>query len=81
MKDSEEMLTPHQAYLCMFEFLLRHHKRRPTDELGGLLGSLSLVPNGQPADQAFAADWSGAVTAVLAAEASGGYTEAAFRLG
>lgn len=81
MNDSKEMLTSHQAYLCMFEFLLRLYKRAPSDEMGGLLGSLSLFPDGQPADQALASDWSGVVTAVLTAEACGGYAEAAFRLG
>jgi hypothetical protein len=78
---SEQRLTARQAYLCMFEFLRRHYERCPTDEVGGLLGDLSLLQDGQPADSANAADWAQAVTAVLAAEAAGGYIEAAFRLG
>jgi hypothetical protein len=77
---SEQRLTPHQAYLCMFEFLRRHYERGPTDAVGGLLGNLSQLPDGQPADPAYAGDWSEAVAVVLAAEAAGGYTEAAFRL-
>ena len=78
---SEHRLTSRQAYLCMFEFLRRHYERGPTDEVGGLLGGLSLLPDGAPADPAHAADWTEAVAAVLAAEAAGGYTEAAVRLG
>ncbi len=78
---SEQRLTPRQAYLCMFEFLRRHDERGPTDEVGGLLGSLSLLPDGPPADPACSSDWAEAVAAALAAEAAGGYTEAAFRLG
>jgi hypothetical protein len=78
---TEQRLTPHQAYLCMFEFLRRHYERGPTDEIGGLLGSLSLLTDGQPADPAQATDWAEAVAAVLAAEAAGGYKEGAFRLG
>jgi hypothetical protein len=78
---SEQRLTPRQAYLCMFEFLRRHYERGPTDAIGGLLGDLSLLQDGLPADQALAGDWAEAVAAVLAAEAAGGYTEAAFRLG
>jgi hypothetical protein len=78
---SEQRLTPRQAYLCMFEFLRRHYERGPTEGVGVLLGSLSLLPDGQPADPAYAADWAEAVAAVVAAEATGGYTEAAFRLG
>ena len=81
MQNSEPRLTSRQAYLAMFEFLRRHYERGPTDEVGGLLGSLALLPDGQPADPASASDWSEAVAAVLAAEASGGYTPAAFRLG
>jgi hypothetical protein len=64
----------------MFEFFRRHYERGPTDEIGGLLGSLSLLSDGSPADPAFASDWSEAVANVLAAEAAGGYVEATFRL-
>jgi hypothetical protein len=79
--NAEQRLTPRQAYLCMFEFLRRHYERGPTEEVSGLLGSLSVLPDGQPADPAYAGDWSEAVAAVLAAEATGGYTAAALRLG
>jgi hypothetical protein len=81
VEDAEQRLNPQQAYLCMFEFLRRYYERGPTDEVGGLLGSLSLLPDGQPADPAYARDWAEVVAAVLAAEATGGYTKAAFRLG
>ena len=80
MDISAQRLTPHQAYLCMFEFLRRHCERGPTDEIGGLLGALSLLPDGQSADPAYAVDWSEAVVAVLAAESTGGYNGASFRL-
>lgn len=81
MEGSEQRLTQRQAYLCMFEFLRRHYERGPSDEVGGLLGSLPLLPDGQPADPAYAGDWADAVAAVLAAEAKGGYAEVTFRLG
>lgn len=32
----------------MFEFLRRHSERGPTDEVGGLLGNLSLLLDGSP---------------------------------
>ena len=54
VEGSEQRLTQRQAYLCMFEFLRRHYERGPTDEVGGLLGNLSLLPDGQPADPAYA---------------------------
>ncbi|MEO2088715.1 MAG: hypothetical protein ABGY75_04340 [Gemmataceae bacterium] len=65
----------------MFEFLRQHYERGPTDEVGGLLGNLSLLPDGQPADAAYADDWAEAVEAVLKAEMAGGYTEARLSLG
>jgi len=65
----------------MFEFLRQHYERGPTDEIGGLLGSLLFLPDGEPADAAYAGDWAKAVDAVLKAETAGGYVEATFRLG
>ena len=82
MSASEIRLSSRQAYLAMFEFLRRHYDRGPTDEIGGLLGSLSLMADGSTADPALWPDWEAAVTSVLAAERSGqGYGEADFRLG
>ena len=81
VEGSKLWLTQRQAYLCIFEFLRRQDERGPMAEVGGLLGSLSLLPDGQPADLAYAGDWTEAVAAVLAAEAAGGYTAAALRLG
>ena len=82
MSDASELkLTTRLAYLAMFEFLRRHYERGPSDEIGGLLGGLSLLQDGSPADQAFASDWVEAVQTVVAAEADQeGYREADFRL-
>lgn len=46
MAASEPRLSSRQAYLAMFEFLRRHYERGPTDEIGGLLGGLSLLADG-----------------------------------
>ena len=83
VQGSEPRLTFRQAYLAMFEFLRQHHIRglSESEEIGGLLGGLSLLADGQPADPAYLADWADAVRAVLAAEAfPPGYREADFRL-
>lgn len=83
MQGSEPLLTPRQAYLAMFEFLRQYYLRGLSEsaEIGGILGSLSLLTDGQPADPAYASDWAAAVSAVLVAEASpAGYREADFRL-
>jgi hypothetical protein len=76
-----QKLSQRQAYLCMFEFLRQHYERGPTDEIGGLLGSLSLLQDGSSADPAQWEDWKHAVQAVLAAEANPqGYQQAKLRL-
>jgi hypothetical protein len=81
MAASEPRLSSLQAYLAMFEFLRRHYERGPTDEIGGLLGGLSLLADGGTADPAVWPDWEEAVASVLAAEGSGqGYSEADLRL-
>jgi hypothetical protein len=77
----EATLTVRQAYLVMFEFLRQHYERGPTDEIGGLLGDLSLMSDGSPEDAAMQGDFEKAVRAVLAAESQGGYREADFQLG
>jgi hypothetical protein len=82
MDDTKPLLTPRQAYLCMFEFLRQYYARGQSDEIGGLLGSLSVLTDGLPADPAQASDWANAVRAVMAAESTpAGYREADFRLG
>jgi hypothetical protein len=74
-------LTSRQAYLAMFEFLHRYYERCHSDEIGGLLGGLALLEDGQPADRAYASDWAAAVRVVLATETpAAGNREADFRL-
>ena len=57
-------LTDQQAYLAMFRFLDRC-RQLGFEKIGSLLGSLSLLPDGQPADQALATDWAAAVRDVV----------------
>jgi hypothetical protein len=54
-------MTPEQAYAAMFYFLEDLYGRVPSDEIGGLLGGMSLVADGLPADSAVSADWQRAV--------------------
>ena len=58
-------LTPEQAYLAMFSFLSGHYQRSKADDVGALLGSMSLLPDGRPADPALVEDWRVAVEAAL----------------
>ena len=58
---SDPVLSEKEAFLAMYAFLDAHYRRSPSDEIGSLLGSLSLLEDGQPADAAFLEDWRRAV--------------------
>ncbi|MES2933477.1 MAG: hypothetical protein V4805_08330 [Pseudomonadota bacterium] len=68
-------LSEQQAYLAMFSFLEAEYRMTKSDELGGLLGGLSLLSDGTPADPAVKAQWSEAVSAAL-----DGQIDVAFKL-
>jgi hypothetical protein len=57
----EDMISVRQAYLAMYSFLEELYSKYEFDQLGGLLGSMSLLPDGSPADQAVWGDWLQAV--------------------
>ena len=56
-----ETLTSKQAYAAMFYFLDQFYMRTKSDDVGGLLGTMSLLDDGLPADRAIVADWQEAV--------------------
>lgn len=58
------------AYLIMFEFLECYWERggKTSDEIGGLLGNLSLLADRESADPAMISDWLDAATTVIQAE-------------
>jgi hypothetical protein len=58
-------LTAREAYLAMHAFLQRQYELG-WEELGGLLGSMALLADGQVVDPALARDWGEAVAAVKA---------------
>ena len=58
-------LTDKQAYLAMFAFLEEEYRLSHSDEIGALLGSLSLLADGSPADPAVRKQWSDAVCLAL----------------
>jgi hypothetical protein len=59
-------MTDQQAYAAMFRFVEGVYERTKSNDIGGLLGSLSLLPDGSPADTAFIEDWREAVQFALA---------------
>lgn len=60
-------LTKEQAYLAMYSFLDKQFSLG-CEELGSILGSMSLLPDGSPADPALSADWQEAVTAAVSGQ-------------
>jgi hypothetical protein len=60
------VLNDQQAYFAMFAFLEAHYRRGPTDVVGSLLGALSLLPDGSPADPGVVEDWQAACNAARA---------------
>jgi hypothetical protein len=64
----EEKLTVLEAYKAMITFLDDYYFRFGMHELGGILGPISLMPNGKPADAAAWDDWLAAVKKVLEEE-------------
>lgn len=57
-------LTTREAYAAMFAFLEEIYQRTDSDELGSLLGGMTLLPDGGTADPAAWADWEAAVRKV-----------------
>ena len=60
----EEMLSTKDAYKAMFVFLERIYNITKSDELGILLGSMSLLDNNKPVDSAMWEDWLKAIEKV-----------------
>ncbi len=60
-------LTKQQAYLAMYSFLDKQFSLG-CEKLGSILGSMSLLADGTPADPALASDWDEAVTAAASGQ-------------
>ena len=57
MTNHTDHLSLQEAYLSMFEFIVELYKRTKSDDLGAILGDLSLLPDGTTADPAAWSDW------------------------
>ncbi|MFN0053809.1 MAG: hypothetical protein ACKV0T_16640 [Planctomycetales bacterium] len=53
----DDTITVREAYIAMFAFLDDLYTRYGFDQLGGLLGGMSLLPDGSSADSAMWDDW------------------------
>ncbi len=65
MIDQKTKLTLHEAYSAMYRFLVHEYEMTGSDEIGGMLGSMSLLEDGGTADPAVWSDWLQSVEKVL----------------
>lgn len=65
----DDMISSKQAYLAMYSFLAELYSKYEFDQLGGLLGSMSLLSDGSPADPAVWEDWLRAIEKAKADQA------------
>ena len=64
-------MTPVQAYAAMHYFLEDCYRRGRSDEIGGMLGGMSLLGDGGTADPAVKSDWQRAVQRAMTEGDSG----------
>lgn len=64
----KDMLTKQQAFAAMYTFLEQVFERTESDDLGTLLGGMSLLNDGGTADPAAWHDWEAAVAKVRSGE-------------
>jgi hypothetical protein len=57
----DDTLTVREAYVAMYAYLRTLHELTGSEELGALLGGMSLLEDGTPADPAVWDDWLRAV--------------------
>ena len=50
-------LTEKEAYNAMYQYLVKVQEMTKSDDLGGLLGSMSTLPDGGTADPAVWQEW------------------------
>jgi hypothetical protein len=53
----EPLLTIEEAYAAMYLFLCDLYEKAGYDQLGGILGGMSLLEDGTTADPAYWQDW------------------------
>ncbi len=61
-------LTDKEAFLAMYAFLEQRYELTKSDDIGSLLGSMSLLEDGENADSAVKSDWNQAIQKALNSE-------------
>jgi len=68
MIDHTTKLTLQEAYAAMYKYLEHEYEMTGSDEIGGMLGSMSLLEDGSTADPAVWSDWMQAVEKILSGD-------------
>ncbi len=61
---NQPQLTIEQAFKAMYTFLEKHYEMTHSDDIGALLGGMSMLEDGDSADPAIKDDWLAAVVRV-----------------
>jgi len=64
-------MTEKQAYAAMYYFLDQYYQGTMSEDVGALLGAMSLLADGEPADSAITSDWEDAVEFALSGGKAG----------
>jgi hypothetical protein len=64
-------MTPEQAYAAMYYFLEDYYGRGRSDEIGGMLGGMSLLGDSATANPAVKSDWQRAVERAMTEGSAG----------
>lgn len=68
MIDDKTKLSLQEAYAAMYRFLEHEYEMTGSDEIGGMLGSMSLLEDGGTADPAVWSGWIQSVEKVVAGD-------------
>ena len=61
MINENDKITVKAAYVAMYKFLENEYELTNSNDIGGLLGGMSLLENGRTADPAIWVDWLNAI--------------------
>jgi hypothetical protein len=59
-----KIMDANEAYAAMMRFLEKYYELTNADDIGALLGSMELHPDGKPTDPAIWDEWLAAIEAV-----------------
>ncbi len=68
MIDEKTKLTLQEAYAAMYKFLEHEYEMTGSDEIGGMLSSMSFLDDGGTADPAVWSDWIQAAEKVISGD-------------